>query len=192
MSIYQLSKQWRFNMRIKEKITYITGTLMIVVGTCVILFFGLVIGLFMGQNMCEVGRLVQTDSYFTEMTDVAESKLPVETELTEEIDLEPVEGTIIKATWYSREGCINCHPQLIMANGKPLDDNAYALAYDAVPLGTIVTLCNMAETNCVDAEVTDRIGDPLHADLTPILFQEFAPLGLGVIDRMILYPQHYE
>ena len=175
---------------LKDKIKNATGIVLISFITCVVLFVGFILGLFMGQNFCDVGKLISEDSHFTEMTEIAESKLPVITELTEEIplveDIIP-QGTVVKATYYSREGCINCHPNLIMANGEPLDDNAYALAYDAVPLGTIVTICNMAETNCIDAEVTDRICDPLHADLTPVLFQEFAPLSLGVIDRLILY-----
>jgi len=172
---------------LKDKIKNATGTLAICAMACFLIGIGMIYMIILDQLTGYVGKVIDTP-YFDSHTEIAESKLPVITELTEEIPLDiEAEGTVVKATYYSREGCINCHPNLIMANGEPLDDNAYALAYDAVPLGTIVTICNMAETNCIDAEVTDRICDPLHADLTPVLFQEFAPLSLGVIDRLILY-----
>jgi len=173
----------------KETLKEIIGALAIMAGTCVLIGIGAFgVLLLTAQSSKEIGKEVSTP-YFDDYTEIIKSKTikpVIELDIEIPLDLE-AEGTVVKATWYSREGCINCHPELIMANGKPLDDNAYALAYDAVPLGTIVTICNMGETNCVDAEVTDRIGDPLHADLTPVLFAEFAPLSLGVIDRLILY-----
>ena len=36
-----------------------------------------------------------------------------------------------EASYYSREGCLNCDENLIMANGEPLDDYAYAIAVDS-------------------------------------------------------------
>lgn len=115
------------------------------------------------------------------------TELSVETPQNEAQELQ--EGIVVKATYYSRAGCINCHSQLIMANGKPLDDNALAVAYDNFPLGTHITLCNQADTICVDAEVTDRMGNKNlnRVDMTPKLFENFAPLSLGVIENLTLY-----
>lgn len=33
-----------------------------------------------------------------------------------------------KATYYSREGCVGCDPDRIMANGEPLDDSKFTVA----------------------------------------------------------------
>ena len=73
---------------LKDKIKNATGIVLISFITCVVLFVGFILGLFMGQNFCDVGKLISEDSHFTEMTEIAESKLPVITELTEEIPLE--------------------------------------------------------------------------------------------------------
>ena len=64
------------------------GTLYIIVGTCAILFFGMGIGLFMGQNLCDIGKLVQAP-YFDDYTEIIKSKTiePV-TELDIEIPLD--------------------------------------------------------------------------------------------------------
>ena len=37
---------------------------------------------------------------------------------------EAKEQKIMIASWYSREFCLNCRKDRIMANGKPLNDNA--------------------------------------------------------------------
>ena len=36
-----------------------------------------------------------------------------------------------EASYYSRAGCLGCDPAVIMANGQPLDDNAYTMAIGA-------------------------------------------------------------
>ena len=57
----------------KNNINHIMGTLYIIVGTCAILFFGMGIGLFMGQNLCDIGKLVQAP-YFDDYTEIIKSK----------------------------------------------------------------------------------------------------------------------
>lgn len=74
------------------------------------------------------------------------------------------------ASWYSRDGCVGCSPTLTMANGEPLDDNAYTVAFNKAPLGTNVLITNPKNGNQVVAEVTDtggfeRLGRII--DLTP-------------------------
>lgn len=62
------------------------------------------------------------------------------------------------ASYYSRDGCIGCHPQMIMANGQPLVDSAKTLAFNHLPLGTMVRVRNLDNDMIVEAEVTDTGG----------------------------------
>lgn len=61
-------------------------------------------------------------------------------------------------SYYSREGCIGCHPQMIMANGKPLDDSQLTVAFNWLPLGSRVLIENLSNGKTVEAEVTDTGG----------------------------------
>jgi hypothetical protein len=60
------------------------------------------------------------------------------------------------AHWYSREQCLGCNPDRIMANGQPLNDNALTAAYNRGPFGGILNVRNMENNRNVDVEVTDR------------------------------------
>ena len=72
-----------------------------------------------------------------------------------------------EASYYSREGCLNCDENLIMANGEPLDDYAYAIAFDKLPLGSKVRIVNNENFNVAHVEITDRKGsDDRIADMT--------------------------
>lgn len=81
-----------------------------------------------------------------------------------------------RATYYSRAGCIGCSPGLKMANGRPLVDGDYTIAFMFADLGTHVWVMNMSELYypTVLAEVADRGGfrspryirDNIIADLT--------------------------
>lgn len=75
-----------------------------------------------------------------------------------------------KVSHYSRSGCLGCSPSLTMANGQPLDDNALTIAFNYLPLGSMVKLTNIDTGKSVIAEVTDTGGfNSLGriADLTP-------------------------
>lgn len=75
-----------------------------------------------------------------------------------------------KVSHYSREGCLGCSPNLTMANGQPLDDNAYTIAFNYLKLGSRVKLTNLDNGKSVVAEVTDTggfTGLGRIADLTP-------------------------
>jgi len=85
-------------------------------------------------------------------------------EPTQEIKSSEQVETIAKSSWvgkasyYSREGCVGCHPDLIMANGEPLNDNAFTVAFNDLPLGSFVTVKNLKNDQFVTAQVTDTGG----------------------------------
>lgn len=74
------------------------------------------------------------------------------------------------ASWYSVDGCIGCNKDRIMANGQKLQDNKKTVAFNRLPLGSIVKIRNMENDMITTAEVTDtggfeRLGKIV--DLTP-------------------------
>lgn len=69
------------------------------------------------------------------------------------------------ASYYSREGCIGCSPNMIMANGQPLDDNALTVAYNDAPLGTKLSITNEDTGESVVATVTDTGGFKRHGKI---------------------------
>lgn len=62
------------------------------------------------------------------------------------------------ASYYSREGCVGCREDRLMANGKPLDDSKLTAAYNRAPLGTIITVTNPEAGKSAQIVVTDRGG----------------------------------
>lgn len=82
-----------------------------------------------------------------------------------------------KASIYSRNGCLGCSENMIMANGQPLDDNALTVAFNDAPLGTIVKITNTHNGNEVTARVTDTGGFKRHGrivDVTPAVAHTLA------------------
>ena len=75
-----------------------------------------------------------------------------------------------KVSHYSRSGCLGCSQNLLMANGKPLDDEGLTIAFNYLPLGSSVKLTNLDNGKSIVAEVTDTggfTGLGRIADLTP-------------------------
>ena len=95
----------------------------------------------------------------------------------------PIQGAT--ATWYSRDGCLACRPDRIMANGETLEEDTYGAAYDCSPLGTILNVTS--DGRSVLVEVTDRIGDKdcSHIDLTKRVFEDLGNLNLGTMNVFI-------
>lgn len=74
-----------------------------------------------------------------------------------------------KVSHYSRAGCLGCSATLTMANGQELNDDAYTIAFNHLPLNTKVRLTNLSNGKSVEAIVTDRGGFEKYgriADLT--------------------------
>ena len=88
------------------------------------------------------------------------------------------------ATWYDEKNCLNCHPELIMANGEKLDATKFTAAYDGVPLGTYVNV--WYQDKKVRVKITDRIGNE-KIDLSREAFKCLAPLDKGKIKVGIVY-----
>lgn len=89
-----------------------------------------------------------------------------ENENSDEASLEPTSEVFINnkqswtgtASYYSRDACVGCSESLLMANGQPLDDSALTVAFNKLPLGSMVKVRNMENDMIVEAEVTDRHG----------------------------------
>ena len=62
------------------------------------------------------------------------------------------------ASYYSRSGCVGCSPSMTMANGFPLRDESYTVAFNRLPLGSFVFVRNLKNGKAVPAVVTDRGG----------------------------------
>jgi rare lipoprotein A (peptidoglycan hydrolase) len=73
-----------------------------------------------------------------------------------------------KASYYTREKCLGCHPQRIMANGEPLDDSALTVAFNRAPLGTYLRITNTDNGQSVIAEVTDTGGFEKHGKIADL------------------------
>lgn len=75
------------------------------------------------------------------------------------------------ATWYSRDGCVGCSENLLMANGEPLNDSALTVAFNYAPLGSSLKVTNLDNGRSVEVLVTDtggftEIGDGRIVDVT--------------------------
>jgi rare lipoprotein A (peptidoglycan hydrolase) len=66
-----------------------------------------------------------------------------------------------EASYYSRAGCLGCDPQMIMANGQPLNDNALTMAIGADKkhlVGRTARVTSLATGKSVDVRITDTGG----------------------------------
>ncbi len=61
-----------------------------------------------------------------------------------------------RATYYTREGCVGCREDRLMANGQPLDDKKKTIAFHNTPLNTFVYIENVANGKGTIAQVTDK------------------------------------
>lgn len=71
---------------------------------------------------------------------------------------EPLEQWEGKVSHYSESGCLGCSPTLTMANGERLDDTKLTLAFNHLPMNTVVKLTNLNNGKSVVAKVTDTGG----------------------------------
>lgn len=62
------------------------------------------------------------------------------------------------ASYYSREGCVGCSKNLLMANGKPLVNENLTVAFNKLKLGSKVKVINLKNNMSVMATVTDTGG----------------------------------
>jgi rare lipoprotein A len=62
------------------------------------------------------------------------------------------------ASYYSESGCVGCSKNLTMANGKRFDEDALTIAFNKLPLGSLVKVTNTTNEQVVTVEVTDRGG----------------------------------
>ena len=63
-----------------------------------------------------------------------------------------------EASYYSWDGCIGCNAERIMANGEVLDDTKRTLAFNYLPMNTMVVIENLANNMITTARVTDTGG----------------------------------
>jgi hypothetical protein len=99
-------------------------------------------------------------------------------DLVEEVEPTPTpkpENHIIGlASYYSREGCIGCNENLIMANGEELDDSKLTLALSPAVVNShklindYVTVENLETGYWVKAKVTDTGGFTNHSRIADL------------------------
>lgn len=80
-----------------------------------------------------------------------------------------------KISYYSESGCLGCDPNQIMANGEKFDEKAMTIAFNRLPLNTVVRITNMETGKRAFALVTDRGGFEKYnriADLSLRAYQE--------------------
>jgi rare lipoprotein A (peptidoglycan hydrolase) len=84
-----------------------------------------------------------------------------------------------KASYYSIDGCIGCNPGRIMANGEKLDDGRLTLAYNHLPMNTVVTVRNTVTGVSVRATVTDTGGFEKYGKIADLSVATRDALGCG-------------
>ena len=92
------------------------------------------------------------------------------------------------ASWYSRkECCTTSNPNALMANGQPLNDEAFTCANWDYDFGQRLRVTNKANGNSVDVVVADR-GPSIALyqagrmiDLSKAAFRSIADLRTGII-----------
>ena len=62
------------------------------------------------------------------------------------------------ASYYSESGCVGCSPTLTMANGERFNENSLTVAFNKLPLGSLVRVTNLTNEQAVTAKVTDTGG----------------------------------
>lgn len=59
---------------------------------------------------------------------------------------------------YSENGCLGCSATLTMANGERFDETKMTLAFNHLPMNTVVRVTNLDNGKTIIARVTDRGG----------------------------------
>ncbi len=98
----------------------------------------------------------------------AAAPLPQVPQITPEVapTATPAPGTPVatlegEASYYSRAGCLGCDPNVIMANGQPLNDNAFTMAIGADRkhlVGHTARVTSLATGKSVMVRITDTGG----------------------------------
>jgi rare lipoprotein A (peptidoglycan hydrolase) len=83
------------------------------------------------------------------------------------------------ASYYSIDGCLGCNPGRIMANGEKLDDTRLTLAYNHLPMNTVVTIRNTKTGAMVRATVTDTGGFEKYNKIADLSVATRDALGCG-------------
>lgn len=75
---------------------------------------------------------------------------------------------------YSVAGCLGCRTDRLMRNGEKLDDSKATIAFNKLPMNTMVKITNTDNGKSIVAKVTDTGGFERHnriADLTPAVYE---------------------
>jgi rare lipoprotein A (peptidoglycan hydrolase) len=67
-----------------------------------------------------------------------------------------------KASYYTLNGCVGCRQDRLMANGERLDDSKLTVAFNRLPLNSMVKITNLDNGKSVTAKVTDTGGFERH------------------------------
>jgi rare lipoprotein A len=85
----------------------------------------------------------------------------------------PVQSWTGKVSYYSHDGCLGCGINQVTASGEKFDEEAMTLAFNRLPMKTMVLVTNLDTGTSIVAKVNDRGGFEAHgriADLSKGLF----------------------
>lgn len=96
------------------------------------------------------------------------------------------------ASYYSRAGCLGCSPNLIMANGEPLDDTKHTVALPPhivrkyKLLNQYIGIINLRNYKSVIAKVTDTGGFGKYNRIADLSVATKEAIGCGGICRIYI------
>lgn len=77
-----------------------------------------------------------------------------------------------KVSYYSEAGCLGCNAALKTASGETFDDDKFTLAFNHLPMRTMVKVTNLDTGKTIIAKVNDRGGFEK--------YQRIADLSIGL------------
>lgn len=112
------------------------------------------------ESRSQPSRIVTINTIDKTISTAATAKNPLQLPIAAEKNrsILTMEG---EASYYSRAGCLGCSPNLTMANGQPLNDNALTMAIGADKkhlVGRQARITNLATGESVVVTITDTGG----------------------------------
>lgn len=89
----------------------------------------------------------------------------------------PVQSWTGKVSYYSHDGCLGCGANQITASGEKFDEGDMTLAFNRLPMKTMVLVTNLDTGTSIVAKVNDRGGFERHSRIADLSKGLFIALG---------------
>ena len=141
---------------------------------------GLIAGFLLAKTACDKPNAFEMVNPCPDCGDFVVKSTPITQKSTPATSPNaPKKAVSGKASYYSVEGCIGCNDNRIMANGQRLDDTRATVAYNHLPLNTLVEITNTDTGKTVTVPVTDRGGFERHGKIADLSLATKNILGCG-------------